>query len=228
MSFLAPALPHNRRKRQAAIGRSIDTLPSVEDMRTNLLTTIAEATITAEHEGLGWYPAARSVAVELADRHGLTISQTAGVIAALSPQCGWAENVRLADEACAHGAAGRTDRIGGHTVDACRKASRILQGADPLDVLGGRKVRSFYRNILDPSRAGAVTVDRHAIDMLCGRRGAVQDRVLERPGAYVLAAAVIRSVARELGMTPAACQAVAWVAWRQLHDVSYRHDLTDF
>lgn len=220
MSHLPPATVRGRRARQAAIARSADVLPSADVMRRNLLDTLAGASPDAEHEGAAWYLAAHSIAADMATRHGLTVAQAAGVLAALSPQCGWAENIRLADAACAAGAAS------GHTVDACRKADAILAGADPFDVLGGRKVRSFYANILRPTVAGPVTVDRHAVDMLCGRRGAVEDRVLERVGAYARCAAVIRGVARELGMRPHDVQAISWVAWRQLHDVAYRYDLT--
>lgn len=227
MTFTDPTAPRYRAKRQAAITAAVDKLPSASAMRENLLQTIATADAATEAEGQGWYGNAHGIAADLATTYGFTVRQTAGVIAALSPQTGWADNVRLATDACRHASVGRTDRIGGHTHDACRKASAILQGADPATVLGGRKVRSFYRNILTPSRPGAVTVDRHAIDMLCGRRGAVNDRVLERIGAYTLAAAVFRSVARELDMTPSACQATAWVAWRKTHDVAWRHDLTD-
>ena len=41
------------------------------------------------------------------------------------------------------------------------RACAILAGSDPYHVLGGRKERSFYRNILSPDTAGPVTVDRH-------------------------------------------------------------------
>lgn len=221
MSHSTPATVRGRKARQAAIGRSVEVLPSAEVMRRNLLDTLAGASPEAEAEGSAWYLAAHSIAADIADRHGLTLAQAAGVIAALSPQCGWAENVRLADQAAADGEAS------GHTADACRKADAILAGADPFEVLGGRKVRSFYANIVRPTTPGPVTVDRHAVDMLVGRRGAVEDRVLERIGAYARCAAVIRSVARDLGMRPHDVQAVAWVAWRQVHDVAYRYDLTD-
>jgi hypothetical protein len=219
MSHITPATVRGRRARQAAIARSSGVLPSADVMRRNLLDTLAGASADAEHEGAGWYLAAHSIAADMAARHGLTVAQAAGVLAALSPQCGWAENIRLADVACGEG------RASGHTADACRKADAILAGADPFTVLGGRKVRSFYTNILRPTTPGPVTVDRHAVDMLCGRRGAVEDRVLERVGAYARCAAVIRGVARDLGIRPHEVQAIAWVAWRQLHDVAYRYDM---
>lgn len=222
MAHVTQATPRGRARRQAAYGRAADALPTFGEMRRNLLDTFNAAPPEAVSEGSAWYLAAHSIAADMAVRHGLSVRQCAGVLAALSPQTGWAENVRLADVACGEGSAS------GHTGDACDKADRILTGEDPSDVLGGRKVRSFFTNIVRPLSVGAVTVDRHCVDMLVGRRGAVAGRVLDRPGAYALCAAVVRSVAREVWMRPHEVQAVAWVAWRQAHDVAYRYDLGDF
>lgn len=227
MSFAPTATPGGRTQRQTAIRKACDTLPSDADMRHNLLTTLADADDASQAEGLAWYLSAHSIAADLAVTHGYAVRQTAGVIAALSPQTGWADNVRLATNACEHAANGRTDLIGGHTTDACRKASIILQGEDPADVLGGRKVRSFFANIARPTTPGPVTVDRHCVDMLAGQRGYVSSRILERIGTYTRCAAVVRSVARELGYRPHELQAIAWVGWRKTHDVAYRFDLTD-
>ncbi len=218
MAHSLTATARGRKQRQTAIARSLDLLPTVDAMRTNLLECIAQASDDAETEGLAWYLSAHSIAADLASRHGVTVRQAAGVLAALSPQTGWSENIRLADQALSDGEAS------GHYQDACDKADAILSGADPADVLGGRKVRSFFTNILFPLRPGAVTVDRHCVDLLAGERGYVNSRILERIGAYATCASVVRDVARELGLLPHQVQAIAWVAWRQLHDVAYRYD----
>lgn len=44
-----------------------------------------------------WYDSARRLAFEMADKHGYDTNQTAGVIAALSPQLDWNVNLSLAD-----------------------------------------------------------------------------------------------------------------------------------
>ena len=93
------------------------------------------------------------------------------------------------------------------------------------EVLGGRKVRSFFHNLTGHNHH--VTVDRHAASIALlgpsadkdGRRTAtLSDRdlkVLDRPGAYVLIAACYRSVARSLDIPPSALQAITWCYWRQ-------------
>jgi hypothetical protein len=222
MAFKQAVTPGGRSRSQGSIGRNIAEFDTGE-MRRNLLEVLALADKATEREGLAWYPSAHSIGADLAIDHGATVAQAAGVIAALSPQNGWGSNVAQAGQAFGDGHAGNV----GHYDDATGKATEIIAGADPDGVLGGRKVRSFYRNIVDPLRPGHVTIDRHMVDLLTGERFA-DAKVLERVGVYQLAAAVIRGVARELGMLPQEVQAVAWVAWRKLHDVAYRFDGAEF
>jgi hypothetical protein len=99
--------------------------------------------------------------------------------------------------------------------DALRKADAIAAGADPLDVLGGRKVRSFYRNIV--GHTGHVTVDRHAVAIVAGRPLTDREgKVLERIGPYTYVAGAYRAAARRLGVAPTELQAVTWLVWRRL------------
>jgi hypothetical protein len=103
-----------------------------------------------------------------------------------------------------------------------RQADAILAGAHPLDVLQGPKVREFFRAImLEPD---AVCIDRHAVDIARGRRGANSDpSILGRVGAYEKAQKAYRDAAsilsRALGapILPAQVQAVTWVQWRMEH-----------
>jgi len=215
MTFLLPtSSASGRSARQRAISRSVSLLPSTDVMLDNVLTALANATPDECKEGLGWYPQANSHAVELAEAYGLTVSQGAGVIAALSPQTGWGENIRLAHEACIDAAQGLS--ASGHFDDACQKVDLIMSGADPADVLGGRKVRSFYANILRPLQAGPVTVDRHAIALLCGAPLDPLDRSLERVGVYQRGASVFRTVARRCDLLGHEVQAICWIHWRNL------------
>lgn len=174
----------------------------------NLQAVLDLATEADWAAGLNWYRVAHQEARNLSVRHGLTVDQAAGIIAALSPQTGWEENLRIADLFCETGASV-------HTADACGKALRILQGEAPLTVLGGRKVRSFFRNIAEPARAGAVTIDRHAAAILCGvdtpTWNRLHQKTLERKHFYRLATGVYRAEARRLGLLPHQVQAVAWL-----------------
>lgn len=96
----------------------------------------------------------------------ITVSQVAGIYAALSPLNTWDTNVAnildtLRDWSAA---AVNTPDINLH------KALRIRCGTEPLTVLSGRKVRSFYRAIADPSDRSPIPVDRHLICLALGRK----------------------------------------------------------
>lgn len=175
----------------------------------NLHEVLSLATEEDWAYGTVWYDTAHAAALQLSERYGLTIEAAAGIIAALSPQTSWEGNLRIADAQCAD------PQSSHHTADATGKARRILQGEDPLTVLGGRKVRSFYRNILNPSTTGPVTIDRHAAAILAGLStpewNTRYEKRLERKHFYRLATAIYRAAAREYGLLPHQVQAIAWL-----------------
>lgn len=203
----------NRRARQSAIGRTIqDADPSV----SRILATYFAATPSERADGLTWYERANDTARRFADTYGVTLRQSAGVIAALSPQIGWAQNLQMAESVLQGGEPT-------HYLDCSTKALRIFAEpeTDPLDILGGRKVRSFYNNIREPEAPGPVTVDRHALSLAVPD---ASDRYLERIGAYQYVAGAYRTAARSVGLLPHELQAVCWLTHRRLIGVSDHHN----
>jgi hypothetical protein len=172
-----------------------------------------EATVAELSEGLDWYKDAHAVACRLDPENP---RRAAGVLAALSPRENWDRNIMLAARAYEDGQA--SGSLGAN----CTKANRILAGEDPLDVLGGSKVRAFFQTIADPM-SDAVVIDRHAFDVALGRVTNDESRqALSRKGVYeafakryVLAA---RELSKETGMDISASQvqAVTWTVWRRL------------
>lgn len=176
--------------------------PTVE----NVLTVWHEATDTQRESGMGWYDFAHDFALDISDGD---ITRGAGVIAALSPNKAWDQNMILARRAFDNGQASGT--LG----NAVGKANAILAGADPLDVLGnGLKTRNFYLNIARPECAEAVTIDRHAYDVALGERNAENKRLSLTPGRYEAFCVSYRDAAQEVGVIPQQMQAVTWEAWR--------------
>ena len=172
----------------------------------NVVNVHRSATPEQEAAGRAWYPTAHQLADMIADgdtRVG------AGLLAALSPQTSWEYNIELAADAYD---SGRPTR---HVGDALSKATRILAGIAPEDVLPmDRKTGHFYRCIVDPTDTDAVCVDRHAHDIAVGSRYGSRGRGLDARGRYNLIADVYREAARRLGELPQVVQAVTWVAWR--------------
>lgn len=215
---IAPVL--SDRERNAAVRRVC---------RTFRLTGASERAA-----GLGWYATAwdaagtiaramvgaRVWATMSADARRALMAQVAGVIAALSPRCQWSTNVAWA-AAVVHAARTGAPCPRVHTKTMRRQAWAIANGAHPLAVLHGPKVRAFWANITGDT--DAVTVDVWAVRAARGDRPTVRDergilryaddgRVSARE--YAAYADVYRRAARRLGVTPRECQAAVWVAVR--------------
>lgn len=191
----------------------IPNLPSHHTMVRNIRRAYAMADATERDHGASWYPQVLDIATTLATLHHVDTVTAAGIVAAMSPMTGWAENVKRA-----------TAFLGGHPVghlaNIMGKCEAIRGGAQPLDVLRGAKVRAFFACIMGST--STVCVDRHAVDIALGR---VTDdatrKVLERKGNYDRVAAAYVAAARGLGIVPSACQATTWIAWRRVHDRSW-------
>lgn len=175
---------------------------------SNVLAVWQSATQEQEQQGRDWYPAAHRLAEMMCDGD---VRMGAGLLAALSPQTSWWLNVELASDAY------ETGRPSRHLSDALSKASKILAGIDPVDVLPmERKTGHFFRCIVDPSDSDAVCIDRHAHDIAVGEPFGDRARGLDAHGRYRLLADVYRAAARAAGELPMVVQATTWVVWRDM------------
>ena len=185
------------------------------------------ATLTERQDGISWYPAADQIAIGLADRHEISEAQAIGVIAALSPRNRWERNVQDADALIAAyiaGGAGQAMLTKVCTFNSNKaKAVRILglsraTGLDPvLEILSGPKLREFASCI-----AGLpdVCIDGHAFCIWAANRTGLADVPAIGVKLRREIKADYKTAADELGLTPSACQAITWCAWRRIHGVT--------
>ena len=199
-------------------------------MKTNVknIQAIFQLATTAERfDGAAWYPVAHSIALDLADRYEITECQAIGVIAALSPRNKWARNVHDAEALIAAYVAAGAEQA--QLVKVCTfgankaKAVRILQTVDPTAdevraILSGPKLKEFFSCIL--GQRSEVCIDGHAYCIWNGGRTSLKDV----PAIGVKLRREIKAdyvtAAEALGVTPAAVQAITWVAWRRIHGVA--------
>lgn len=181
----------------------------------NITRLFREATPEQVQAGADWYADAHLIANVLADRHELTVSVVAGVIAALSPLNSWGSNVNLASRFLEAGGL-----HAGYLSLGLAKARDILAGADVERTLKGHKTVNFYRSIYTAGAQG-VCIDRHAYSLALNDRSvsnAVPNlsakRYAEFADAYVRAAKIL-SRESETPLTPAQVQSVTWSVWRQ-------------
>ncbi|MEO3852596.1 hypothetical protein ABGB09_34105 [Streptomyces sp. B8F3] len=169
----------------------------------NIMRMRNSATAEQEVRGRTWYRTAHDLADLIGDGNA---RMGAGVLAALSANKRWADNVRLAVRAV------RTGEPSGSFKDALGKAARILSGEDPAQVLPMHlKTGNFFAAIANPDDPEAVVVDRHAHDIAVGQVNGSGDRGLTHPPRYRLLADAYREAARRLGEPPSTTQAITWV-----------------
>ena len=191
---------------------------------SNILAVYALATADDLREGLAWYQTAHQwCRVQAGSNRPHLIARNAGIVAALSPMNAWGNNKRKAAEVISRrgkivAVKGKPNGIG-LSVNV-NKAIAIYNGADPLDILSGDKVRAFYRTILDPQGDIDPVIDRHAFDIAVGERTDDKRRgILSRKGVYSEFANAYREAAKVAGIGSAQMQAVTWIAWRNIHGI---------
>jgi hypothetical protein len=184
--------------------------------QNNILRTYYQATSEEIQAGLTWYKSMGELALRMmrdANQnrkrpYRLTKTICYGIISALSPQKSWVRNLHMAAEFIETGKVGQFSA----QVD---KAREILAGANPEQILKGRKELSFYHCFMNPNTS-AVTIDGHALNIWLGLYVSVdKTKVTER--LYRLAAEDYRAVASTLGIAPYQLQAITWLAWRRLN-----------
>lgn len=164
-------------------------------------------------EGMDWY-AIRRTECQILDPENPV--KAAAIIAVLSPMQNWDVNLRMAKLVYS----GESARGLGANV---AKADAIMAGAIPESVVKGPKVTSFWQNIAYPNDATPVTVDRHAIDIACGKVLSDDERAFTIRGkdGYAKVATMYRRAAeilsKEYGreILPQQVQAVTWIYWRK-------------
>ena len=191
----------------------------------SILAVFFAASDLEKINGAQWYNVAQNASDAIAKRYGINLHTVAGVVAALSPNNRWERNLRDADNLIsAYTLGGLDDALSVKTSTYGKnksKALAILQGAEPLETLGGLKVRAFYGCIMGEN---TVCIDGHAYAIWRGER--ISTSSTPKISAklytaivadYIRATDTINSV---LGgqYKPFQVQAITWLAWRRLNN----------
>ena len=138
-------------------------------MVSNVLDVLSRSTPGEVAYGREWYTDARSHAALIADIAGIPTDAAAGIIAVLSPQVEWTDNLREAYELAQAWADERLPDVpGAKSYPANQaKAWAILETPDAVgDIVRGPKVSAFWRAIT--GAPGGPVIDRHATRVATG------------------------------------------------------------
>lgn len=171
---------------------------------------VAQSTSAELVNASNWYAIAHKWCADVASAYGLTVSQVAGITAAMSPQISWGKN-KLQTILLVQKLRNGEELTGLMAYKAnVEKARRIYNGENVLDVLGGQKVRSFYGNLmLDDS---TVTIDRHALHIALYGTGNEEKSgsIAPTDKLYDIAQDAYKMAARILGIAPYNLQSITW------------------
>ena len=192
----------------------------------NIKSIYKLATAAERVDGIKWYPTALEIAEALGAEYDLGGRLKAiGVIAARSPRNKWGRNVIDAENLIAAYKAGGAEQA--RLTKVCtfgankEKAIKILElqhGSETeiLAILSGPKLREFYSCIYG---LADVCIDGHAYCIWTGGRTSLKDVPAIGVKLRREIKADYRAAAADLGLTPAACQAITWCTWRRIHGV---------
>jgi hypothetical protein len=168
----------------------------------NLTHCFYQATDYQKQSGLLWYERANNAAQKIADNYGLTLTQTAGIIAALSPRCKWERNLYDAQRLIKYG---KNTSVGTTNINKFR-ALAILRGESPAEILRGPKVTAFWKTILNPNTDVVVTDTWHY------RAATDTDKTPSNipPVQHSEIAQATKNLAQELNLLPCQVQAIVW------------------
>lgn len=169
-------------------------------MNSQLLEHFRNATDSDLHAGMRWYKDAHLRAKRISKGLKVPLYKVVGVIASLSPRNKWDRNMK---DAVALIRKGKKAKVATFNANK-RKALLVLEASNEKQVrilLNGRKITSFYENILRPYKNSSVTVDVWAFRSL-GMEPLNKN--------YSLVEDAYKSTAKELGIKNHELQAIIW------------------
>lgn len=186
--------------------------------RRNLRALYRRASEADKRDGIAWYRTAESGCRMWANHFGLDVRTVACVIAAISPQCDWQENIRLAFDMLSdrpvYGKALRVNLF---------KARRILVdraiAMNPY-FKAGPKVCAFAANL--SGNGDAVTIDTHGIQAAMNHPTTTKSI---HPSSYRVFAECYATVAREFGLRPCDFQATIWCVWKRRYSPARKRQI---
>lgn len=180
-------------------------------------------------EGLVAYDAYNQTMRALAERYAYPLESVTAVFASLSPNNDYIGTLRSTVSVLLGHRAGRApEEIIVSTYNHCKqRAYEFAGGKDFLATTSGPKIRSFYRNILDPTDPEPVTIDGHMIGCWLGRRITMVQAAYEK-FSYEEIAEDFRLVAGRVGILPNQVQGVVWFVWKRIHRVVFNPQINLF
>lgn len=183
----------------------------------NLLQTFENASPEEIEKGRNWYKEAHILCEGISSHFSLPMETVCGIMAMLSPANKWERNITDTISVIEKGWQSTTSTYGQfHAM-----AIRISEGESIQEVTKGKKVLSFYDNILYCFESREVTIDTHAFNIYLGRRASKKylNKNRRKKGFYEKVANSYRKCAERLGIHVLELQAITCLTWKRQHNL---------
>jgi len=185
-------------------------------MKKRLESYIDNASLETIDHGMQWYSNAYKHCVKIAIKNNTNPVLVASVIAALSPRNRWTRNLIDADNVISH-------IFKGTPLQKCAVYTKMRDKAiklcddkltidDRLTILNGRKIQSFFTNIL--GLGDKVTVDTWIDLAYSGKYKATKKRKALTITRYRKIEKDIQSLAKKYDCKPYQLQAIIWLQYQ--------------
>jgi hypothetical protein len=159
---------------------------------------------------------------DLAELYGFPVERAAAAFCALSPNNDYVGNLRSVVSllyGVRHG--WPLDEIQCSTYRHClaRAHDYVTGAAGFLAETEGRKIRSFYRNILNPDDPRYVTVDGHVCAAWRGERLTMKEALVKGDREYDRIEGAVMALACRAGMLPNQYQAAIWFTRKRVFNI---------
>lgn len=197
----------------------------------NLLSIFDRADKIDREEGMLAYRRYNELMVGIADRYDTPLPNVIAGFVSLSPNSDYIGNLRSLIsvlEGVRHGVDVKDITVS--TYKHCRdRAYRYITGQDDFIALThGRKVLSFYHNVLDPVSSQRVTVDGHMVAAWRGENLTMKEAIIRRRSEYDEIEYAVKRIAFERFLVPHQVQATIWFARKRLFRVRYDAQMSLF
>lgn len=162
------------------------------------------------NNGKTWYENAKSFSIYLSKEYGVSEEQSAGIIAALSPQKSWEVNTKIAEQFIREDGNAKV-HIGAQLTKAKHILYNNLTAKEVYSTLGGLKTKNFFYNIYTPDSKEFITIDRHHLNVCYA-----EDKTMCTNKQYEFLKENTAIFANKINMIPSILQATLWVCWKRI------------
>lgn len=188
----------------------------------NLTAMFAQADSVDLSEGRHSYERYHKVMQDLSDLYGVAIDRVIAAFCALSPNNDYAGNLRsLVTLLYAYCHEWPVDEIECSTYRHCllRAFGYVMGDVNFLDDATGRKIRAFYKNVLNPEDRSCVTVDGHICATWRGERLTMKQAIVKGNKEYDAIEQAIMVLACKANIRPNQYQAVLWFTRKRVFNI---------